>query len=405
MFMKDFCFKHVVLFILLFMIMCLVFQYHLFHLFNEITLYFYLHYDAIVAAATIMLFVLLFVFIMYCNREKYEALIKNDVEIYRKDVVAFMSDTPSDSDMLKRDRYAKYLLDKIFQTYYVQNEKGKNRNHSFVIHIGENYGQGKSSFLLMLKKYASYNPTKVIYIEFLPWLCDNEESIIREFFNTFIASVSFRLPSIQHSVRKYMSLLLDAISVKGFHGLYFDLNFFKHHDTIKDVHDEIRKELLNIDRPIVVTIDDVDRLQSSELMMVFKLIRDVADFPNVYYIIAADNNYLESMLKSRNVMNPSEYLKKFFNFEFQMPANEKIALDVLLDNINTLLNKMFDDSDAIQDCLDRIRKLDIAQYIFANMREVYRFLNVLNMQFDLIKSNKSMNFDYYDLFCLTVCIY
>lgn len=402
MFMKDFCFKHVVLFILLFMIMCLVFQYHLFHLFNEITLYFYLHYDAIVAAATIMLFVLLFVFIMYCNREKYEALIKNDVEIYRKDVVAFMSDTPSDSDMLKRDRYAKYLLDKIFQTYYVQNEKGKNRNHSFVIHIGENYGQGKSSFLLMLKKYASYNPTKVIYIEFLPWLCDNEESIIREFFNTFIASVSFRLPSIQHSVRKYMSLLLDAISVKGFHGLYFDLKFFKHHDTIKDVHDEIRKELLNIDRPIVVTIDDVDRLQSSELMMVFKLIRDVADFPNVYYIIAADNNYLQSMLKSRNVMNPSEYLKKFFNFEFQMPANEKIALDVLLDNINTLLNKMFNDSDAIQDCLDRIRKLEIAQYIFANMREVYRFLNVLNMQFDLIKSNKSMNFDYYDLFCLTV---
>lgn len=384
------------------MIMCLVFQYHLFHLFNEITLYFYLHYDAIVAAATIMLFVLLFVFIMYCNREKYEALIKNDVEIYRKDVVAFMSDTPSDSDMLKRDRYAKYLLDKIFQTYYVQNEKGKNRNHSFVIHIGENYGQGKSSFLLMLKKYASYNPTKVIYIEFLPWLCDNEESIIREFFNTFIASVSFRLPSIQHSVRKYMYLLLDAISVKGFHGLYFDLKFFKHHDTIKDVHDEIRKELLNIDRPIVVTIDDVDRLQSSELMMVFKLIRNVADFPNVYYIIAADNNYLESMLKSRNVMNPSEYLKKFFNFEFQMPANEKIALDVLLDHINSLLKKMLDDSDAIQDCLDRIRKLDIAQYIFANMREVYRFLNVLNMQFDLIKSNKSMNFDYYDLFCLTV---
>lgn len=151
MFMKDFCFKHVVLFIVLFMIMCLVFHDHLFHLFNEITLHFYLHYNAIVAAATIMLFVLLFVFIMYCNQEKYEALIKNDVEIYRKDVVAFMSDTPSDSDLLKRDRYAKYLLDKIFQTYYVQNEKGKNRNHSFVIHIGENYGHGKSSFLLMLK--------------------------------------------------------------------------------------------------------------------------------------------------------------------------------------------------------------------------------------------------------------
>lgn len=386
----------------MFMIISLVFPDYLFHSVNETALCFYLHDNAIVAAVTIVLFVLLFVIFVYINRGKYESLIKNDVNSYKRDVVPFMSDTPSDSDLLKRERYAKYLLDKIFQTYYIQNKKGGNRNHSFVIHIGENYGQGKSSFLLMLKKYASYNPTKVIYIEFLPWLCDNEESIIREFFNTLISNVSFRLPSIQHSVRRYMSLLLDAISVKGFHGLYFDLKFFKHHDTIKDLHDEIRNELLNIDRPIVVTIDDVDRLQSSELMMVLKLIRDVADFPNVYYIIAADNNYLESMLRSKNVMNPSEYLKKFFNFEFQMPANEKIALNVLLDNINFLLNKMFDDSDAIQDCLDRIKKLDIAQYIFTNMREVYRFLNVLNMQFDLIKSNKRMNLDYYDLFCLTV---
>lgn len=402
MFMKEFVFKHFALFFfVLIIIIGLAFPDRLFHFLNETTLQLYLDHNALVATI-IMLFVLLLVFIVYCNREKYEALIKNDVNIYKRDVIPFMSDTPSDSDLLKRKRYAEYLLDKIFQTFYVQNEKEKNKNHSFVIHIGENYGQGKSSFLLMLKKFASHNSTKVIYFEFLPWLCDNEESIIREFFNTFIAKVSFRLPKIRHNIRKYMSLLLDAISVKGFHGLYFDLIFLKHLDTIKDVHDEIRNELLNIDRPIVVTIDDVDRLQSSELMMVLKLIRDVADFPNVYYIIAADNTYLENMLKSRNIMNPSEYLKKFFNFEFQMPANEKIALNVLLDNINSLLNNMFDDSDAIQDCLDRIKKLDIAQYIFTNMREVYRFLNVLNMQFDLIKSNKRMNLDYYDLFCLAV---
>ena len=91
-----------------------------------------------------------------------------------------LADEPCTYDLMKRERYAKYLLDKIFQTFFVQNkEYGVNTlNHrSYVIHLGEKYGQGKTSFLLILRKYVAENDNKVIWVDFQPWLCDNEDML------------------------------------------------------------------------------------------------------------------------------------------------------------------------------------------------------------------------------------
>lgn len=89
--------------------------------------------------------------------------------------------------------------------------------------------------------------------------------------------------------------------------------------TLKSTHDLIKEELMNIDRPVIITIDDVDRLQSKELMMVLKIIRDTADFPNVFYIVAADNLHLRRMLNNMNIDDAETYLKKFsiWNSNFQ----------------------------------------------------------------------------------------
>ena len=74
-------------------------------------------------------------------------------------------------------------------------------------------------------------------------------------------------------------------------------------------------------------------MQSKELMMVLKLIRDTADFPNVFYIIAADNIHLKKMLNIQHIDDAETYLEKFFNLEFQLPANENVAFNELLNLI------------------------------------------------------------------------
>jgi predicted KAP-like P-loop ATPase len=44
---------------------------------------------------------------------------------------------------------------------------------------------------------------------------------------------------------------------------------------------KLEKALQNLDKPILVLIDDVDRLSTSEIQLIFKLVRMTASFPNI----------------------------------------------------------------------------------------------------------------------------
>ena len=139
---------------------------------------------------------------------------------------------------------------------------------------------------------------------------------------------------------------------------------------------------MKIDCPIIITIDDVDRLQGKELMMVLKIIRDTADFPNVFYIVAADNIHLKRMLKSLNINNPDEYLKKFFNLEFQLPANENVAFGELLKMLEGKYQDLGIDEKTSAWYVCQIQKVTYVREAFPNMRDVYRFINSYFLSID-----------------------
>lgn len=170
--------------------------------------------------------------------------------------------------------------------------------------------------------------------------------------------------------------------------------------TLKTTHDLIRDELMKIDCPIIITIDDVDRLQGKELMMVLKIIRDTADFPNVFYIVAADNIHLKRMLKSLNINNPDEYLKKFFNLEFQLPANENVAFGELLKMLEGKYQNLGIDEKTSAWYVWQIRNVVYIKEAFPNMRDVYRFINSYFLSIDSMQEVRQLNL--YDLFLLTL---
>ena len=328
-----------------------------------------------------------------CKKEK-----KNNVDRYKTTVSALYYDSPSSNDIFNRRSYAKLLLNKIYSSFYSNNSQEQIAKHSFVIHIGEHYGQGKTSFLMMLEEEIK-EEIPVVYIKFEPWLCDTELGIIQEFFSTFREYVGKYLPKIENTVKEYIFLLLSSIGYSN-SGFSFNLENVvkKNNRTLKETHDKIRDELQKIDRPVIITIDDVDRLQSKELMMVLKLIRDTADFPNVFYIIAADNIHLKKMLNIQHIDDAETYLEKFFNLEFQLPANENIAFNEL---VKILREKfMVLQIQDIENCLQKIINVPHIKDVFPNMRDVYRFTNAYFLSIDSMRDVKEI--DIFDLFLLTV---
>lgn len=235
---------------------------------------------------------------------------------------------------------------------------------------------------MMLEEEIRSRKESVVKIHFEPWLCDSETGIINEFFDTFRIEVGEYLPRLNGTMRQYVRLLLSSIKYES-RGLTVTLDSLVGcKSTLKMTHDLIRDELMKIDRPVIITIDDVDRLQSKELMMVLRIIRDTADFPNVFYIVVADNLHLKRMLNNMNIDDAETYLKKFFNLDFQLPANENVAFETLLKILKEKYHNLGIDEKTGAWYVSQIRNVAYIREAFPNMRDVYRFVNSYFLSFD-----------------------
>lgn len=342
-----------------------------------------------------LLCICIFVEYFYCHRHEY---VKNPIESYKQEVSPFYFDIPTSNDMFGRKGYARLLVEKIFASFYVN--RSKHIDHSFVIHIGEHYGHGKTSFLMMLGEELNKSKCPVIKMNFEPWLCDTEAGIVSEFFEAFRIKVGEYLPKLDGAIKDYMALLLSSIECEH-SGITFKFSpSFGSKRTLKNAHDEIQRELCHIDRPIIITIDDVDRLQNKELMMTLKIIRDTADFPNVFYVVAADNLHLKQMLESLHIFDVETYLKKFFNLEFQLPANENVAFNKLIELLESKFETLNVGRKLVASYISQIKDVTYIKEVFPNMRDVYRFINAYFLSIDSKKNIKEL--DLFDLFLLTM---
>ncbi len=90
---------------------------------------------------------------------------------------------------------------------------------------------------------------------------------------------------------------------------------------------EIVEALKLLSRRIVVFVDDLDRLEPSEASEVLRLIRAVADFRNVIYILSYDVNVVSKTLERViQVDNGHAFLEKIVQVSFKVPRPEAFDL-------------------------------------------------------------------------------
>lgn len=325
-------------------------------------------------------------------------------------------DNPTDKDEFERKEYAKTLANKIIDSFQYQASlpKEEKADVSMVINIEEDYGFGKSSFLLLLKKCL--DAESIISIDYRPWLCTSPDSIIVEFFQLLREKLKPYDNFLDKEIEKYIQGLLSSSSwTKPIADLVLSKSSLMHH------HDVLRESIRDINIPIIVYIDDVDRLEKDELMTLLRLIRDTADFPNMFYILAADEGYLTNTLKEAGIKESSNYIKKFINYSFKLPADEnaieKILRRELQQVITTYLsgrkscgakdNKILKnekedhDGERISDIVEHILRIDNILDAFENPRDIYRLMNSYSFMLDSFKnSDRYLEVDCVDLFVL-----
>ncbi len=299
---------------------------------------------------------------------------KNNTDNVTDKASAFISDNPSKTDLLGRTDYAELLLEKIITTHKQDGLK----DGSMTILLNERYGAGKTTFFNLLEDKAK---GKLRTCVFKPWITADGGKITEEL---------LRLLEEQYAISNQLGKQLEGYAklLSGSEAknvLEFTSHLLKERDSLAQRYDTIKRMLQIINDPLVVLVDDVDRLQADELLALLKLLRNAADFPNIIYVVAADKEAMSLMLETKGIKDADVFLKKFFNFELLFPIDDSYLSSFLRDQIDRTLTCYYGEPLSMLPIDKEFLSASYIQYVFNSPRDVYRYINLLTYSLDLFK--------------------
>lgn len=219
---------------------------------------------------------------------------------------------PEDKDLLKRREEAKDLAEKIFQT--------NTSNAAFTLGIIAPWGAGKTSFMLSMKDYLEkHHSDRVILVDFNPWMYRKSPNLTQIFFEELSRTLAPYNSALASGFTRYVDHILDRDDSAWLQlGVRLLPQGFKAKST-NEQYDFLKKEIGKLGRKIVIFIDDVDRLDSEELIELFSLIRNSSlSFPHMSYILAYDKEYVASQLQSKFNEHTYRYMEKILQEEYPL---------------------------------------------------------------------------------------
>jgi predicted KAP-like P-loop ATPase len=261
--------------------------------------------------------------------------------------VLFYGDRPI-SSVDEDDFGYKGMAEAIVKSIYEKSPK-----HGLVLGIEGDWGSGKSSFIKLVRDLLP-DDDKIFHYEFNPWLIGNRDGLLHAFFDLLQSAIIdvhgkltpnknvltpearralYELPKIIRKYESSIAVVSTALKASQSGGakttgwiLATISKFFKQ----KQLVDRKRKasELLGqLPVHIIIFIDDIDRLIPSEAVEIVRLVKAVADFPNITYVFSyAQNELAASLERSLGISNGHSYLEKIIHVSFKVPAHEAFAL-------------------------------------------------------------------------------
>lgn len=282
-------------------------------------------------------------------------------------------------DKLGRENIVDLVVDSI--NVYVQ------KDHPCLVYgIYGKWGEGKTSLMNFVeeKLTSSGNTANINLIKFNPWLANNEEALLREFFQKITDSVDRKFRKV---LRRYSSAAILASNTilktcsPGLGSKLVELvesiiNTLKKREvTLTSLKADVNKSIVKSGKYLLVIIDDVDRLDKDELHAVLRLIRQVADFDNCIYIVAMDIDIVaKSIGEYYGTGNPQDgrkFVDKIVQVPITLPYIPKCDMQRIVEH---------DLSDVLDDYVDPVTKFEIALAVtpfFSTYRELKRYCNQL----------------------------
>lgn len=339
--------------------------------------------------------------------------------------------TSASEDMLGRRGFAYSLASAI---------RGWKGNDSLVIALYGSWGSGKSSIKnLVLESLRKSQKSCPEIVEFNPWQWAGQEQLAEAFFREIgivlgrsdtskkgkRRAAKWRTYSIYltlgASVAKSLKVVLPLLGVPGSNVLELATEGLRQSaevtregsegltaksDAVDQSLAEIKKDLVGalktMKKPILVVVDDVDRLSTDEIKLLFQLVKANADFPNLIYFLLFQRDFVEKSLEGPASISGREFLEKIVQVGFDVPQIERRRMEkILFTDLDKLLGRETVGQRFKQQRWQNLYIAGLRSY-FATLRDVHRYLATLSFHVSLFQEKGSFNVNPIDLIAIEV---
>lgn len=282
-------------------------------------------------------------------------------------------------------------------------------SQSFTVGLHGAWGSGKTSIIKMSEEYIGKKyEDDVIVLHFNPWVFSSTESLHVALFGTLAKGLGEKLDKeIAIDIAKYAKLTSaagDVFSVffppAGILGKIGSggLSALKKGDpksmSVDSVKTRIDTMLKKSKKRVIVIIDDIDRLDSDEIHLVFKLVKNVAHFNNISYLLAFDQKVVANALSGRYPDEPDiggNFVEKIVQLSlFVPPVDHAVLSQFILESINSIAERhklIVSDDDVSR---FQANYSNLLKGLFTTPRKAIRYLNAVD--FTLERLANEVNF-------------
>jgi len=228
--------------------------------------------------------------------------------------------TKSGNDKLNRGRFVNAVVEEI---------KTIDASRSFTIGMYGKWGTGKTSLINLFRE--KLNTAEYFTTYFNPWRFKNEEMIIKELFLKILKGIqsdkklktkSDKFGELLKSYSKFIFFSDTAKNIAAGLGEILDKTV-----SLEEEKEKINEILVKLEKPLIIFIDDIDRLDNLEIQQIFKILKLTADFNKLIYVLAFDEEMVAkplSQIYGNDQTDGLQFIEKIIQLPLRIPrSNDK----------------------------------------------------------------------------------